>query len=285
MELLIEPLEQALQGDRMATEALSTWCLQRAFRFAYVDLGPALNREAIAEEIAGEASLKAVTHLDQFRAGTRFEAWLHQIVRNCACDYFRQQDRAVPRSLYQRWVHDFLQANTPEIEVLIQQEFGQEPTGPHPVLLQRITTDLSDCTYRQFMRLSYDGRENVVLDTVQQRLRAFVGLEWLPFYEWDGTGEWIEIELPGADETEAQVLHHEFIEHVNEHLADLLPLCRRLLRWYYLDRLPIVDIARVERLSERTAYRRLEGCSNSFRARLTRDGYFADYTDKDRSVV
>src|SRR5262249_50429810 len=155
------------------------------------------------EEIAGEASLKAMTHLDQFRPGTRFEAWLHQIVRNCARDYFRQQDRAVPRSVYQRWVHDFLHATAPEIDALIQQEFGREPSVPHPVLLQRITTDLTDSTYRQFMRLSYDGRENSVLDGVQQRLRSFVGLEWVPFYEWDGMGEWVEIDLPCADETEA----------------------------------------------------------------------------------
>jgi DNA-directed RNA polymerase specialized sigma24 family protein len=260
MQISVEQIEQAACGDPAARDALGAWCLRRAFRLACVDLGSVLNRSEIAEEIAGEASLKAITHLHQFQPGTRFDAWLHQIVRNCIRDHYRRTDRAFPHAVYQRWVHDFLAGYGPDLEVLVQQEFGQDASEPHPVLLARIARDMSRLTYRQLMILRYqDRRAHAVLQKVKGRLRAFVGVHWLPLYDRDDAGEWIETDLPGEDETEKQ------------------PHCRRIIRWYYLDQLRVPEIARLENLNERTAYRRLDSCSASFRARLLSGGYFAEF--------
>jgi len=278
MQLSTEWIEATQRGDQEAREALSAWCLRRAFRLAYVDLGSVPNRPALAEEIASEASLKAVTHLAQFRPGTRFDAWLHGIVRNCIRDHYRCADRTVPHAIYQRWVHDFLAGHAHDLEAVVRRELAQEASEPHPVVLQRIAADLGRCTYRQFMGLTYEGRSDAVLDAVKCRLRAFVGLEWLPLYDRDTAGEWIGTDLPGEDETEALVLQHEFVQQVNDNLADLQPLCRRFLRWYYLDRLRVAEIARIERMNARTAYRRLENCASSFRELLMRGDYFAEFS-------
>jgi RNA polymerase sigma factor (sigma-70 family) len=283
MELSSEWVEQARNGDRAAREALGVWCLRRAFRLAYVDLGGVPNREKLAEEIAGEASARALAALGQITSAAQFPAWFHQIVRNCArtqlCD---DSDRAVPRFLYQRWVHDFLRTHEREMETLIRREMGEEASEPHPVVMQRIAADLSTRTYRQFLRLSYEGRADVVLSTVKQWLRSFVGLDWVSLYERNDAGEWMATEVRAEEETENQVLQHEFIQEVNERLAELQPLCRRMIRWYYLDRLRMQEIAALERMHERTAYRRLENCARSFKAQLMRDGYFAEFAEVQR---
>jgi RNA polymerase sigma factor (sigma-70 family) len=276
MELPVHCIEPARQGDRAARETLAEWCLRDAFRFAYLDLGGVPNRQELAEEIAGEASAKAIEHLDQYQSGTRFDIWLHQIVRNCARTRFRREDHAVPLEVYRRWVHDFVVSHEVELRELIQRECGDEPSLPHPALQQRIVTDLIDRTYWQFMRLSYEGRAGSVLKAVKQWLRTFVGVEWAPLYEQDAEGEWVERELPGEDETSTQVLRRELVQRVNDLLAQIAPLCRRILRWYYLDDLRVTDIAHLEKLSERTVYRRIENCSASLRARLAAGGYMEE---------
>jgi RNA polymerase sigma factor (sigma-70 family) len=278
MEIAVEPIEQALQGDRAAQEELGAWCLQYAFRLAYVDLGDVPNRAALAEEIAGEVSLKAITNLDRFQPGTRFDFWLHQIMRNCLRDHFRRDDRGIPACVYERWVHDFLATYRPELEALIQRECGHEPSVPHHALVERIAKDLREKTYHQFVcRVWYEGSASAVLSCVKRWLKSFVGLEWVPLYEYDEEGEWVEAALFEAEEIDAELMQQEFVQQVNEHLAGLLPICRRFIRWYYLDRLRMAEIARLEGLSERTAWRRLEGCSATFRHRLVASGYFAEW--------
>jgi RNA polymerase sigma factor (sigma-70 family) len=277
MEIAAEPIEQALRGDLAAREALGAWCLQYAFRLAYVDLGDVPNRAALAEEIAGEVSLKAITNLDQFRPGTRFDFWLHQILRNCLRDHFRREDRGIPAAVYQRWVHDFLATYRPELEELIQRECGHEPSAPHQELVERIATDLREKSYPQFVRLGYAGPAGTVLNTVKRWLRSFVGVEWVPLYEYD-EGEWVDAGLVAEEMADTRFMQQEFIQQVNEHLASLLPICRRFIRWYYLDQLRMPEIARLEQMSERTAWRRLESCSACFRARLKASGYFSEWT-------
>jgi RNA polymerase sigma factor (sigma-70 family) len=277
MEIAAEPIEQALRGDRAAQEELGAWCLQYAFRLAYVDLGEVPNRAALAEEVAGEVSLKAITNLDRFQPGTRFDFWLHQIMRNCLRDQFRREDRGIPASVYERWVHDFLAGYRSDLEALIQQECGQEPSAPHQALLERIARDLREKSYPHFVRLRYEGSAGAVLNTVKRWLRSFVGLEWVPLYECDEEGEWVEAGLLSEEEIDAELMQQEFVQQVNEHLAGLQPICRRFIRWYYLDGLRMPEIARLEGMSERTAWRRLEGCSATFRARLTASGYFAEW--------
>jgi RNA polymerase sigma factor (sigma-70 family) len=278
MEIAAEPIEQALRGDRTAQEELGAWCLQYAFRLAYVDLGDVPNRAALAEEIAGEVSLKAITNLDRFQPGTRFDFWLHQIMRNCIRDHFRREDRGIPHAVYQRWVHDFIATYRPELEALIQRECGQEPSGPHQALVERITKDLRDKTYSQFIRhVWYEGSASTVLNCAKRWLKSFVGLEWVPLYEHDEEGEWVEAALLDEEAIDAELMQQELVQQVNEHLAGLQPICRRFIRWYYLDRLRMPEIARLEGMSERTAWRRLESCSATFRARLSASGYFKEW--------
>jgi RNA polymerase sigma-70 factor (ECF subfamily) len=50
-----------------------------------------LGNPADAEDATQEAFLKAFTHLDQYRAGEPFGAWLHGIARNHAIDVLRRR--------------------------------------------------------------------------------------------------------------------------------------------------------------------------------------------------
>ena len=67
---------------------------------AYVWLGSVPNRAVIAREVAGEASFQAICHLHQFQTGTRFEAWLQQIVCNAIRNHFRREQQTLPPWLY-----------------------------------------------------------------------------------------------------------------------------------------------------------------------------------------
>jgi len=273
---LMQCVEQARRGDRFALDELGTWCLQRAFRLAFVELGAVPNRHITAEEIASEAGLQAVTHLHQFRPGTHFPAWLAQITRNCVLQYYRRRDQALPQPIYERWVHAFLQAHGPELQDLIRQEFGAEPSPPHHALFERLRRDLQTKTYLEFLRLFYDGRANVVLLAAKQRLRAFVRQCWAPLHEQDADGDWVEVPLVAAEETQQMAFQRLFVQEVNDELAALQPLCRRLLRWRFLDRLSAGDIAALEQIGRRTVYRTLERCAEGFRARTARNAYLAE---------
>jgi DNA-directed RNA polymerase specialized sigma24 family protein len=160
-------LEKAIAGDRAAREALGTWCLDRAFNLAFILLGPVPNRETIAEEIAGDASARALSHLHQFQPGTHFAAWLNTIVRNCVRDHYRQEEKRLPRSIYRRWVHDFFAAYRGELESAIADAPDGDAAGS-VAILQTIAADLNQYTYHEFMQLAYSGPANHVLARVKE---------------------------------------------------------------------------------------------------------------------
>jgi RNA polymerase sigma factor (sigma-70 family) len=273
-------IEPARDGDRAAREALADWCLRQAFKLAYLDLGNRPDRQTLAEDVAGEASAKAIANLHRFQPGTRFDQWLHCIVRNCLRDAYRRSEQRIPSSVYDRWIHDFLVTHRAELEALVQRECGREPSLPHPAIIERIATDLRGRTYRQFMRLSYEGPANAALAAVKSWLRSFVTIDSASLYERDDEGDWVEIEVEQGDVTQDQILQRELVQQVNGLLAELLPICRRMIRWYYMERLRMPDIAQLEQLPERTAYRRLEKCASAFRDLLVKDGYFAEYAPR-----
>ncbi len=79
----------AQQGDRPAFAALVEAYWGRLYRWLYH-----LTRDRhLAEDLAQEAFLKALAHLDRFRAGTNFRAWLFRIAHNS----FANQHRAAGR--------------------------------------------------------------------------------------------------------------------------------------------------------------------------------------------
>src|SRR5689334_21485484 len=76
----------AQQGDRPAFAALVEAYWDRLYRFLYQ-----LTRDRHqAEDLAQEAFLRALAHLDRFAAGTNFRAWLFRIAHNA----FANQHRA-----------------------------------------------------------------------------------------------------------------------------------------------------------------------------------------------
>lgn len=274
-----EILEAAIAGDPPARDALGSWCLNRAFDLAFILLGRIANRDTIAEEVAGDASTRALMHLHQFTPGSNFGAWLNMIVRNCVRDHYRQEEKSLPRTIYRRWVHDFFAAYRTELAAVIGDATDPSDPSARLAMLQRIGTDLNQHTYHEFLQLSYAGPANAVLARVKEWLRSFVGLEVVSLYAMDGDGDWAEAGVAGEDRTESQFLQQELVTQVNAHLALLRPMCRRLLRWYYLEQLRVPEIARLEQLSERTTYRRIEGCSTVFRSRLAGDAFFSDFAE------
>jgi RNA polymerase sigma factor (sigma-70 family) len=271
-----EELERALRGDPEAREALGAWCLRHAFDVAFIVLGRVPNRDTIAEEVAGEASMKALANLHRFDPATHFTAWLNTIVRHCACDYFRREARALPHTLYQRWVQEFVTTHQREWEARVA-GMPDEPSAR--ALLQRIGRDLYGSSYSQFMQLSYPEPAARLLEQVKEALSAYLGAELraLSGLEME---EWVE-EVPSDEEpAETGLMQEEFVQQVNARLSELEPLCRRLIRWYYLQQMKMTEIARIEQWPERTAYRRLEKCEAALRDCLTRDDYFSEFAGR-----
>jgi RNA polymerase sigma factor (sigma-70 family) len=274
-----QQLAKAIEGDPAARDALGAWCLSHGFDLAFILLGRVANRDLLAEEIAGDASVRALASLHRFEPGTHFSAWFHTIVRNCVRDHYRQQEKSLPRRIYRRWVHDFFAAYRAELDAMIA-EAPEYDAGGRLALLQRIGTDLNARTYHEFLALSYPGPADRVLGRVKEWLRTFVGLEVVSLYAVDSEGDWTESQIASEDSTEGDFMQRELVAQVNAHLAFLRPLCRRLLRWYYLEELRVPEIARLEQLSERTTYRRIESCSSLFRTRLAGDAFFSEFAGR-----
>lgn len=276
-----EQLAKASLGDAAAREALGAWCLDHAYDVAFILLGRIANREEIAEEIAGAASARALAHMSRLRPGSNFSAWLNVIIRNCVRDHYRQAEKALPRSIYRRWVHDFFAAYRAELEAAIAEAPASDPQG-RLAMLQRVAADLNANTYQEFMQLRYAGAANEILGRVKEWLREFVGLDAVSLDVIDEEGA--EAQLPGQNLTEHQFMQRELVAHVNAHLSRLKPICRRLLRWYYLEELKVPEIARLEDWSERTTYRQIERCATAFRSHLAGDDFINEFVGEQPSA-
>lgn len=91
----VEPDEPVLihlaqQGDRQAFATLVDSYWDRLYRWLY----HLAHHRQTAEDLAQEAFLKAFAHLDSFRTGSNFQAWLFRIAYN----HFLNQRRAAARS-------------------------------------------------------------------------------------------------------------------------------------------------------------------------------------------
>ena len=80
-------MREAQGGSASAFEALFRVYWPQAFRAAFLVVHDA----AAAEDIAQEAFLAALRHLDRFDRSRPFGAWLHRIVVNRAIDFARSR--------------------------------------------------------------------------------------------------------------------------------------------------------------------------------------------------
>lgn len=82
-------VQRARRGDLLAFEELVREFQADAFRFAWH-----LTRDRqLAEDVTQEAFIRVFRFLDGFRGDRRFGSWLFSIVRNCAIDALRAQQR------------------------------------------------------------------------------------------------------------------------------------------------------------------------------------------------
>jgi RNA polymerase sigma-70 factor (ECF subfamily) len=84
-----ELVRASQRGDRSAFTALVERYWDRLYRWLY-----RLTRDQhAAEDLAQEAFLKAFAHLDRFRPGTNFRAWLFRIAHNSFANQYRSPQR------------------------------------------------------------------------------------------------------------------------------------------------------------------------------------------------
>jgi RNA polymerase sigma-70 factor, ECF subfamily len=80
-------IQRAAAGDLDAFEALVTQKRERVFWIAYHIVGD----EELARDVAQEVFIRLHRVIRRFRAGGRFDAWLHRIATNLAIDAFRRE--------------------------------------------------------------------------------------------------------------------------------------------------------------------------------------------------
>ena len=86
-ETNIHLIEQCRKGNRSAQLALYKQFATRLYNVCLRIIGNPQD----AEEAMQDCFLKAFTRLEQYQAGTSFEAWLQQIAVRTAIDYVRRQ--------------------------------------------------------------------------------------------------------------------------------------------------------------------------------------------------
>ena len=86
-ETNIHLIEQCRKGNRSAQLALYKQFATRLYNVCLRIIGNPQD----AEEAMQDSFLKAFTRLEQYQAGTSFEAWLQQIAVRTAIDYVRRQ--------------------------------------------------------------------------------------------------------------------------------------------------------------------------------------------------
>ena len=80
-------VEASQQGDRASYEQLVNLYLAQVQWAAYI----IIRDRHLAEDITQEAFIKAWQNLPRLKDGTKFPAWLMEIARNTARDYFKKR--------------------------------------------------------------------------------------------------------------------------------------------------------------------------------------------------
>jgi len=139
-------LAEARRGNREAIEALVLCYSPALIRYLIRLTGD----RALAEDMLQDTWLRVMEHLDSFRPGHSFRAWLYAIARNRAFDILRQRSRRLQNE----------QGVTADSEEILSEEVAD----PGPSILEQIAEeDLARCVIRIMETMPVALREVLVL--------------------------------------------------------------------------------------------------------------------------
>lgn len=111
-------ISRAQDGDKKVISALYERYREGIFRFLYYRVGDVQT----AEDLTSEVFLRMIRAIGGYRPrGIAFDAWLFQIARNQAIDYYRKQERQQTVQL-----EDEMLASNDSVESLIDGQFSNE---------------------------------------------------------------------------------------------------------------------------------------------------------------
>jgi RNA polymerase sigma-70 factor (ECF subfamily) len=132
----------AQQGDRQAFAALVERYWDRLYRWLY----HLTHHRHAAEDLTQEAFLKAFAHLDSFRTGGNFQAWLFKIAFNAFVNQRRVEGRvrqAFPEQLAARAVGPEEEAMSREALRMLARAVGRLPPEFRAAFVLRAEEGLS----------------------------------------------------------------------------------------------------------------------------------------------
>jgi RNA polymerase sigma-70 factor (ECF subfamily) len=169
-------IARAKVGDEAALVSIYEWYKPRVQRFLHYRIG---NR-FVAEDLTTEVFLRVLEHLPQYRfQGASFQAWVFQIARNLAVDYFRKQrvrdhepldetlvaDGAAPEGAAARWMQN--EELREALQSLTEAQFD--------VIVMRFIADMSIADVAQSMGKSESAVKSLQargLETLYEQLSA-----------------------------------------------------------------------------------------------------------------
>jgi RNA polymerase sigma-70 factor, ECF subfamily len=135
-------VRRAQAGDREAFASLVATYWDRLYRWLYQ-----LSRDRhTAEDLAQDAFLKALSHLDRFQAGTNFGAWLFRIAHNAFANQCRSPSRRrepIPDDLPERNGGPVEEAQGREALQALARAMTRLPVDFRAALLLRVEEGLS----------------------------------------------------------------------------------------------------------------------------------------------
>jgi RNA polymerase sigma-70 factor (ECF subfamily) len=139
----VELIRRAQLGDRDAFTVLIEHYWDRLYRWLY----HLTHHQQSAEDLAQETFLKAFAHLDSFRRGTNFQAWLYRIAYNTFLNQRRNVTRMTRQPFPETLPADV--ASPEELAIshetlqLLARAVGRLPSEFRAALLLRVEQGLS----------------------------------------------------------------------------------------------------------------------------------------------
>ncbi len=149
-------IARSQQGDVNAFNELILLHQATAYGVVYRMVGEAES----AADITQDAFIAAFRHIESFRVGSSFRAWLLRIASNMACDHWRRTQRHPLESLDQLGDEDELHS-TGDLSALVEQ--GEE----HNPEAHALSQELQALIQQGLQELPLDQRVAVVLCDIQ----------------------------------------------------------------------------------------------------------------------